>query len=228
MFNLSIWSDPVFLGQYPAEAPAIFGKDWPTVTDQDLALISQPLDFIGYNGYCGYYLDVDDQGNPKGCPPQQGCAQGSLDWLKMTPEFFYWAARFQSERYGRLPFIITENGLCNLDWVALDGKVHDPQRIDFMQRYLIWVKRAIDEDIPINGYFYWSIMDNFEWAEGYKARFGLIHVDYETQKRTLKDSAYWYQQVIRTQGASIFHENSEVKKLSPSSIPVPETEQVSA
>jgi beta-glucosidase len=106
-------------------------------------------------------------------------------------------------RYGKLSFVFTENGFCNLDWVGLDGRVHDPQRIDFLHRYLKSLKRAAAEGIQLGGYFYWSVMDNFEWAEGYKARFGLVHVDYATQKRTLKDSAMWYREVIRSNGANI-------------------------
>ena len=89
------------------------------------------------------------------------------------------------------------------DWVALDGKVHDPQRIDFLTRYLRGLKQSIDEGVPVLGYVHWSIMDNFEWAEGYAPRFGLIHVDYATQQRTLKDSAYWYRDLIRSNGRTL-------------------------
>ncbi len=99
--------------------------------------------------------------------------------------------------------IVTENGLSNPDWVHNDGCVHDPQRIDFTQRYLLNLRRAADEGIPVQGYFHWSILDNFEWAEGMKHRFGLIYVDYQTQQRTLKDSAEWYRQVIESNGRSL-------------------------
>jgi beta-glucosidase len=96
-----------------------------------------------------------------------------------------------------------ENGYCSLDFVHLDGKVHDPQRIDFMARYLASIRRAVTEGVPVNGYFHWSIMDNFEWNDGYKARFGLVHVDYQTQRRTPKDSFYWYRDLIRGKGAAL-------------------------
>jgi beta-glucosidase len=86
--------------------------------------------------------------------------------------------------------------MANVDWISLDGKVHDPQRIDYTERYLSALQRAADEGVPVKGYFYWSIMDNFEWAEGYKQRFGLIYVDYPTQRRVMKDSALWYKAVI--------------------------------
>jgi beta-glucosidase len=122
--------------------------------------------------------------------------------LEIAPAAPYWAARFQTERY-KLPLVFSENGYCNTDFVHLDGKVHDPQRIDFVRRYLREIQRAIDEGIPVAGYFYWSILDNFEWAEGYKDRFGLVHVDYQTQKRTPKDSFYWYRDTIADRGASL-------------------------
>ncbi|MCX7850973.1 family 1 glycosylhydrolase, partial [Thermus sp.] len=111
----------------------------------------------------------------------------------------YWGTRFLYERYHK-PMVVTENGLSNMDWVALDGKVHDPQRIDFMARHLRYLKRASEEGVPLWGYFHWSLMDNFEWQEGYRQRFGLIYVDYTTLKRIPKDSAWWYREVIRTNG----------------------------
>jgi beta-glucosidase len=93
--------------------------------------------------------------------------------------------------------------MANMDWVHLDGKVHDPQRIDYLNRYIVEFERAIDDGVPARGYFVWSIMDNFEWAEGYKQRFGLIYVDYATGKRILKDSAFWYRDVIASNGANL-------------------------
>lgn len=93
--------------------------------------------------------------------------------------------------------------MANIDFVMSDGKVHDPQRIDYMRRYIKEVKRAVDDGIPIIGYQYWSLMDNFEWAEGFDKRFGLIYVNYQTLERTLKDSAYFYADVIRTNGENL-------------------------
>jgi len=105
----------------------------------------------------------------------------------------------------RKPIVITENGLGNTDWVGVDGQVRDPQRIDFLKRHLRELARAHADGVDIRGYFQWSLMDNFEWNEGYKLRFGLVHVDYQTQRRTPKDSAYWYSEVIKTNGASLHH-----------------------
>jgi beta-glucosidase len=124
-----------------------------------------------------------------------------MDWV-VDEKVMYWSPKFMHERY-HLPIMITENGMANTDWVALDGKVHDPQRIDYTQRYLREYKRAAEAGIPLLGYLYWSAMDNFEWALGYDRRFGLIYVDYRTQQRTLKDSAFWYKEVIRQNGENL-------------------------
>ncbi len=113
----------------------------------------------------------------------------------------YWASKFFYEEYG-LPLYVFENGLSSMDWVSLDGAVHDANRIDFLTRYLRQYHRAHAEGIPLAGYFHWSLLDNFEWTQGYRERFGIIHVDYATQERTTKDSARWYADVIRTNGAA--------------------------
>jgi beta-glucosidase len=124
-----------------------------------------------------------------------------MDWV-IDPDTLYWPVKFLGERY-RLPLMITENGMANTDFVMLDGKVHDPQRIDFMTRYLRALKRAVDEGADVLGYQYWTLIDNFEWSEGYGKRFGLIYVDFRTCERTLKDSAAFYGEVIRTNGENL-------------------------
>jgi beta-glucosidase len=111
----------------------------------------------------------------------------------------YWGLKFLGERYQR-PIVITENGISCRDWVSLDGRVQDHDRIDFIARYLLALTQAVQDGTDVRGYFAWSIMDNFEWAEGYKERFGLIHVDFETQQRTIKESGFWYAKMIRTNG----------------------------
>jgi beta-glucosidase len=93
--------------------------------------------------------------------------------------------------------------MSNIDFVSLDGKVHDPQRIDFINRYLLQLGKAIDENVDVRGYFHWSILDNFEWSDGFKERFGLIYIDYVSQQRILKDSAYYYKGIIESNGASL-------------------------
>lgn len=106
------------------------------------------------------------------------------------------------ERY-HTPILVTENGMAGMDWVSLDGKVHDMQRVDFLHRYLLQLKRASDEGVPVIGYMCWSVMDNLEWSHGFNKRFGLIFVDYRTLERTIKDSGYWYGDVIKSNGANL-------------------------
>ena len=106
--------------------------------------------------------------------------------------------------------MITENGIANNDFVMSDGKVHNPQRIDFTRGYLRSLKRAVEEGIPVLGYQHWSVMDNFEWTEGYDPRFGLIYVDYATGKRIIKDSAWEYQKIIETNGATLWVRHEQV------------------
>jgi len=194
------WADPIFLGKYGEGAKEHLGDLLPELSKEEWAEISQELDFYGFNAYQGTatypaptdrYADYEYQGSPK----------TTMGW-NITPEVLYWSSKFLYERYKK-PILVTENGLASADWIALDGKVHDPQRIDFLNRYLLQLERAIDEGIPIIGYQQWSIMDNYEWNHGYQMRFGLIYVDYQTQKRVLKDSAYWYGNVIKTNGKSL-------------------------
>ncbi len=200
-WNNRWFADPPVLGHYPEEGLRAYGKWLPRFPDSDFDIIRQPLDFYGMNSYYGLPVRAGPDGEPVEVPLPPGYPHTHCNW-KITPEVLYWGPKFLAENY-QLPIIITENGLSGVDSVALDGKVHDAQRIDFLQRYLLALQRAARDGVDIRGYFHWTILDNFEWAEGYKHRFGLIHVDYETQQRTLKDSAYWYREVIRTNGESL-------------------------
>lgn len=121
-----------------------------------------------------------------------------MDWV-VTEDVLYWAAKFWYERYHK-PILITENGMAYNDWINLSGKVSDPNRIDYIARYVKKLMDAADEGIPVMGYLYWSVMDNYEWAYGYDKRFGLIYVDYLTQKRVIKESGYWYKKLIESNG----------------------------
>ena len=203
VFQNGLWIDPVFLGAYPAGLLEAFGDEAPPIGARDLETICQPLDFFGTNIYSCDRVRAKANGEPgsETVPYPSGYPSTAVNW-PVTPDALYWAARFFFERYQK-PVYITENGLSTRDWVSLDGKVHDPGRIDFLTRYLAALRRAGEHGAQIAGYFQWSILDNFEWAEGYRERFGLIHVDYQTQKRTLKDSAYFYGEVIRSNGANL-------------------------
>ncbi|MEM1028533.1 MAG: family 1 glycosylhydrolase, partial [Planctomycetota bacterium] len=203
-FNNTWFSDPALLGRYPEDGLRLFDEHLPACVrdaDADLEVIHQPLDFYGVNIYRGQPVSVGPEGEPVVEQLPGDFPRTLIDW-PVTPEALRWGPRFFHDRYG-LPIYITENGLSNPDWISVDGQCHDPQRIDFMSRYLSEFARAGADGVELGGYFHWSVMDNFEWAEGYRHRFGLIHVDYATQRRTLKDSAHWYCDVIESNGASL-------------------------
>ncbi|MCH8474108.1 MAG: beta-glucosidase [Opitutales bacterium] len=203
IWNHSWYGDPVLKGHYPEAGLEAFAKYLPPMKDEDFAIMKQPVDFYGFNCYNGTVVQAAD--NETGfteCPYPVGGKRTSFDWT-VTPDALRWGPRFLHERYG-LPLVVTENGLANNDWVATDGKVHDPQRIDFLRRHLRSFHQAIEDGVPCLGYFQWSIMDNFEWAEGYRKRFGLVYIDYETQERIPKQSAHWYRKVIESQGGEVF------------------------
>jgi beta-glucosidase len=157
--------------------------------------ISQPIDFLAANIYSGTRVKMGAHGEPEVVEHGPEVPLTGFHW-PVVPEALRWGPRFLHQRYG-LPIIVAENGLALPDWVALDGKVHDPQRIDFLTRYLRELEKAMEDGACVDGYFQWSILDNFEWAEGYRQRFGLVHVDFKTQRRIPKDSATWFAGVIR-------------------------------
>lgn len=200
-WDVAFCADPVFLGHYPEDVLSRFGQYFPKDAEKDLPLISQPLDFYGQNMYNAVPVRADENGNPIRVSRYDGFPKTAIQW-PVTPECLYWAPKFLYERYQK-PFYVTENGMSAHDWVSLDGKVHDWNRVDFMQRYLSEFKRAAEDGVDIRGYFAWSLMDNFEWAYGYSDRFGMVFVDYPTQKRILKDSAYFYRKVIASNGENL-------------------------
>ena len=193
-----LYLDPVVLGEWPEECLAVFTNEYPQMTVSERRLVSSEIDFLGLNFYSAPIVKADHDGKPVVLPQPPGSPRTTFDW-PITEDGMYWSVRFHEERYG-LPMMIAENGMSGLDWVTESGNVPDHGRIDFLSRYLRSLHRAWQENYQIDGYFHWSLMDNFEWAEGYKHRFGLIHVDFETQKRTVKDSGYWFKDVIRANG----------------------------
>ena len=197
----SWWSDPIFLRKWPDGAKEFFGEDFSDFTEEEWDIVQSPLDFYGMNIYAAM-RDLSKLSAAEGNEALSGEPLTALKW-PITPEVLYWSARFMYERYG-VPIMITENGCACTDNVHLDGKVHDPQRIDFLKRYIREYARASEDGIPLVGYIHWSFMDNFEWADGYDPRFGLVYINYQTQERTLKDSAYWYKEVIETNGESLW------------------------
>ncbi len=195
-WNVSWWSDPVFFGEYPKDGLAFCEKFLPEGWREDLKIINQPLDFLGQNLYTGYEVKASPDGTPEIVSRYDGHPRTAIGW-PIEPKALKWCVKFLYERY-KLPIYITENGLSCADVVSVDGNVHDPNRIDFLQRYLFALYEAMAEGAEVLGYFQWSIMDNFEWAFGYTERFGIVYIDYTTQQRIIKDSAYWYKNLIET------------------------------
>lgn len=200
-WNTTWFADPLFFGRYPDDGMDLFGDDAPRPHPGDMELMRQPLDFYGVNIYDAERIAAGPDGKPVSVPHAPGHPRTAFDW-PVVPGALRYGTRFLYERY-RVPVVVAENGLSNCDWVALDGFVHDPQRIDYTARALIDLHAAIADGVEVRGYFHWSLLDNFEWARGYHERFGLVHVDFTTQRRTLKDSARWYRRVIESNGANL-------------------------
>ncbi len=190
------WMDPAFGRGYPEDGMRVFGRELPKFKSSDFDLIAQPLDAVGFNLYDAAVVRSGVDGAPQVCGQTPGCPHTAFNW-PISPDAHYYGPRFAHERYGK-PILITENGLSCRDWIHVDGCVHDPDRVDFIARHLQALNRAHEEGIPIEGYFHWSLLDNFEWNHGYRERFGLTYVDYASGKRTKKDSFFAYRDFIRT------------------------------
>ncbi len=192
-FRFNIVLDSLMLHRYEDTAPAAVQKFAATIPASDWDLMEAP-DFIGINIYNGTEVGLDGEPTPR----TPGRPLTACKW-PVTPRVMHYAPLFLYRRYG-LPMFISENGLSCNDMIFLDGQVHDPKRIDFLHRYISELAKAIEEGAPVLGYLHWSFLDNFEWASGYDERFGLVYVDYPTQRRIPKDSAAWYAKVIETNG----------------------------
>lgn len=191
-FSMSRWGDPILANTVPDSMKNV-------LSEEDMQTIYQPLDLFCANIYgSSNFYEVPGWDNPLLYP---GLPKSQIG-MPIRPKCIYYLAKFGWQRY-HLPILITENGYSNIDFVMMDGRVHDPQRVDYIHTYLLELQKAVDEGIPVEGYMYWSIMDNFEWAEGYDMRFGLIYIDYPTQKRIMKDSAYYYKSVIAANGENL-------------------------
>lgn len=184
-----MYMDPVALGK----ASKMLRRK---LSAEDLKIISAPIDFIGVNVYQpANPLFKDTKYSAEGKP------KSALGWV-IDGRCLYWTIRQYYERY-HLPILVTENGMANPDEVGRDGKVHDDMRETFLKDFISAMKCAVDEGIPVVGYQHWSVMDNFEWCSAYGPRFGLIHVDYQTQKRTIKESARYYARIIASNGEDL-------------------------
>ena len=207
-FDFSWFSDPAILGHYPEAGLKTHGHKMPENFEADLETIKQPIDFHGVNIYQGDRVRAGDDG-PEMVEHWPGRPRTNFDW-PITPESLYWGPKLLAERYG-LPMYITENGCAQPDFVSSDGQVHDAARVDFLSRYLGELRRAVRDGIDVRGYFQWSILDNFEWAEGYEKRFGIVYVDYQTQERIPKDSFRFLQETIKQNGANLPEERAALR-----------------
>ncbi len=188
------FADPMILGAYPEGLMPFFGG---LVQDGDLASIRQPLDFLGLNHYSPTYVKSDPAA-PGGiglAKPPESAPVTMMGW-EIAPKAFAQTLIQEHARYG-LPIVVTENGVADRAEVGSDGKVDDHLRIDYLSKYIGAVASAIASGARVDGYFVWSLIDNFEWAEGYEPRFGVVHVDYKTLKRTPKRSFEWMREEIR-------------------------------
>ena len=196
------WVLPMVKGHYPAQVWQDKGDEAPEVMQGDLETIHQDLDYLGVNYYSPARMVADESqvGGWRWIPRAPNAPKPDMPgWEIFAPAMRSMLVQF-SKRYGK-PLYITENGMSiSADKPNAEGNVGDPVRTDFIRRHLIEVHRANAEGANVKGYFHWSLMDNFEWALGYTQRFGIVHVDYDTQKRTVKDSGKWYTQVIKDNG----------------------------
>jgi beta-glucosidase len=203
-----VFSDPMLLGRYPDGIAELM----PGPVEEDLAVIHAPVDFYGLNYYNptriadpasplpadpGLDAVLSARGAPFKMVRVEGYPRTAFDW-PVVPDGLRETLVGLRATYGDAlpPVYVTENGCAYDDVVDADGAVHDPDRIAYLDAHLRAVAQAVDEGVDVRGYYTWSLLDNFEWAEGYSKRFGLVHVDYETQQRTPKDSYRWYRDLI--------------------------------
>jgi len=195
--------DPVFLGRYPEEMKEIFGEAWPEWPQDDMTLIAQPIDFLGVN----YYKRSISRHDPETLPMrvsgvhQPDSVHTDLQWEVYAPaltDVLLWI----KARYGDLPLYVTENGAAFPDPpTSVEGQVKDPLRVEYLRAHLHAISDAMQQGVDLRGYFVWSLLDNFEWSHGFSPRFGIVHVDYETQDRTIKSSGRYYAEVARSNGS---------------------------
>jgi beta-glucosidase len=195
--------DPLCHGRYPEDMVHLYGDAMPEIVPGDMELISQPTDVLGINYYTRSVVAYDPaaagplaarQIVPPGAP---GTAMG---WEVYPPGLYDILKRVHDD-YAPPRLLVTENGAA-YDDVVTDGEVNDPERETYLHEHLLQAYRAIEDGVPLGGYFVWSLLDNFEWAWGYGKRFGLIYVDYATQGRIIKRSGHWYAAVTREHGIS--------------------------
>ena len=174
------------------------GAAAPKYTAAELKTISTPLDFLGINVYtASYVMAADTERGYKTVPKPASYPHMASEWLSVGPEALYWAPKLAAKVWGVKEIYITENGCSSEDVLTPAGEVLDSDRVMYLRNYMTQLHRAVSEGVPVKGYFLWSLLDNYEWADGYAKRFGITYVDFKTQKRTPKMSAKFYKETIR-------------------------------
>jgi beta-glucosidase len=197
--------DPLFHGRYPDEMSDIFGDAWPRWPQEELDAIRQPIDFLGVNYYTRSVVRADAGAWLLRAAPlrQKQATYTATGWEVFARGLTDTLIRVK-ERYGNPPLYVTENGAAFFDPPTVEGdRLADPLRVDYLRRHVVAVHAAIAAGVDVRGYFAWSLLDNLEWSLGYSKRFGIVHVDFATQKRTLKDSAHLYAKIIASRGGIV-------------------------
>jgi beta-glucosidase len=173
------------------------GADAPVFTPADMKVIGLPLDFVGLNVYpASYVRAASNELGYEMVPEPSTAPRMASPWLYVGPEALYWAPKIVNDLWHPKAIYITENGASSDDRLTPDGQILDTDRTMFLRNYLLNLQRGIAEGVPVKGYFCWSFLDNYEWADGYGKRFGIVYVDFATQKRTPKLSAHFYKATI--------------------------------
>jgi beta-glucosidase len=191
-------------GKYTDAFLASAGPDAPKYTAEDLAIIASPIDFLGLNVYKPdqYAVAADNESGFTLAPLPASFPHMYSDWLRVAPEAMYWSPRHAARLWGVKSIYITENGTSATDEPDANGHVWDLDRVMYLRNYLTQLQRATAEGVPVQGYFLWSLLDNFEWQDGFEKRYGIHRVDFKTQARTPKLSADFYRETIRRNGVA--------------------------
>jgi len=192
------WFDPLYLGKYPAGQWQEKKKDVPVITAEEMKIISTPTDFLGLNIYSGMNIKEGKKGPEIVAFKENAPRMSSGGYI--TPEALYYGVRIPAERYGIKNVIVTENGSSCNDVLLHNGKVNDLARVDFFKKYLASLHKVFKHKIGLQGYFIWTLLDNFEWSAGYTERFGICYTDFPSLRRIPKASAYFYKEVIKNNG----------------------------
>jgi len=195
------FGDPIWFGDYPAELRAAYGSLLPDFSPEDRRLLTRSIDYVAINHYTSDVVSAASDGHALNYAkvPYPDRPRSATNW-PVVPEGLHHLLVWLHRRYGGLPLYITENGIALYDQVEADGAVHDGERIAYLRDHFAAARRAMADGVDLRGYFVWSLLDNLEWACGYSKRFGLIHCDFKTQRRTIKDSGHWYARWIANGG----------------------------